>query len=121
MKEIFILFLVIILLAAYGIYHFAFSMSINALPKGDLISESESPGGEYTIKAYLTNGGATTSYGIRGELNFNNSRKKAKNIYWNYREDEAIIIWIDDDTVMINGIELKVPNEKFDWRRGGSN
>lgn len=86
------------------------------LPKGELISEVQSPNGTYTIKAYRTNGGATTAFAIRGELNFNNSRKRSKNIYWNYRQEEAIIQWIDDDTVIINGIKLDVPNEKFDFR-----
>lgn len=99
----------------YGIYWAFFDM--NRLPKGELISEVESPSKTYTIKAYLTNGGATTSYGIRGELNFNKSRKRPKNIYWNYREEEAIIEWINDHTVIINNIILKVPNERFDFRR----
>lgn len=87
------------------------------LPKGSLISEVQSPNGTYAIKAYITNGGATTSYAIRGELIYNNIKKKPKNIYWNYREDKAIIEWVDDDTVIINGHELDVPNEKFDFRR----
>lgn len=45
------------------------------LPKGNLISEVKSPNGTYTINAYLTNGGATTSYAIRGELNYNYEQK----------------------------------------------
>lgn len=90
---------------------------MNRLPKGKLISEVKSPDETYTIKAYLTNGGATTSYAIRGELNFNKSNKKSKNIYWNYREEEATIEWVDNDTVIINGIQLSVPNERFDFRR----
>ena len=90
---------------------------MSRLPEGELISEVQSPNGTYTVKAYLTNGGATTPYAIRGELNFNTVNKKPKNIYWNYREDKAIIEWIDDDTVLINGHELDLPNEKFDFRR----
>ena len=62
-KKLIIIFLAVILLVAYGVYYFAFSMSINRLPEGEFITEAESPNGEYTIKAYLTNGGATTSYG----------------------------------------------------------
>lgn len=116
-KKLFIVFLAVILLVAYGIYYFGYSMSINRLPEGEFITESKSPDGEYTIKAYLTNGGATTSYGIRGELNFNNSNKNPKNIYWDYRIEKAVIEWLDDDIVIINGIELKIPYEKFDWRR----
>ncbi len=87
------------------------------LPKGELITHVSSPHETYTIKASRTNGGATTTYAIRRELNFNNSRKKPKNIYWNYREEDAIIKWFDDNTVIINGIKLNVPYEKFHFRR----
>ena len=114
-KKTLIIFLCIIVFLAYGVYWAFFDM--DRLPKGELISEVQSPNGEYSIKGYLTNGGATTSYAIRGELNYNNSKRRAKNIYWNYREEEAIIEWVDNNTVIINGIELDVPNEKFDFRR----
>ena len=30
------------------------------------------------IVSYLTNGGATTSYAVRGELNFNHEKEKAE-------------------------------------------
>ncbi|MCR1898617.1 DUF5412 domain-containing protein [Irregularibacter muris] len=114
-KRLLIIFVVIITFLAYGIYWAFFD--INRLEKGELISQVHSPDETYTIKAYLINGGATTSYAIRGELNFNKYRKKPKNIYWSYREENAVIVWVDDDTVIINGIQLNVPNEKFDFRR----
>ena len=78
--------------------------------------EKTSPGGLYTLKAYLTNGGATTSYAVRGELVFNEDNNKAKNIYWNEREETANITWTDNDTVEINGLTLDVPDDKFDFR-----
>lgn len=99
----------------YGIYWAFFDM--NRLPTGEYLTEETSPDGTYTIKAYRNNGGATTSYSIRGELVFNQSNSKTKNIYWNYREDTAEIEWIDNDTVIINGHTLEVPNEKFDFRK----
>lgn len=89
---------------------------MNRLPTGDYLTEETSPDGNYTIKAYLTNGGATTSFAIRGELVFNNRKNKEKNIYWNYREETANIEWINNDTVIINGKTLNVPNDKFDFR-----
>jgi len=75
---------------------------MNGLPKGELIKEVESPNGTYILKAYLNNGRATVADAIRGELVFKNQNRKAKNIYWNYREEEATIIWIDENTVNIN-------------------
>ncbi len=114
-KKLIVISLIIILVLTFGVYWIFFDMT--SLPKGELISQAESPKGTYTIKAYLTNGGATTSYAIRGELNFNKSKKKPKNIYWGYRLEDAHIKWIDDDTVSINGHELQVPGDKYDFRR----
>ena len=114
-KKITLIAIIIISILTYGVYWAFFDMG--RLPTGESISEVQSPNGTYTVKAYLTDGGATVSYAIRGELNFNNSRKKPKNIYWNYREEKADIEWINDDTVVINGHELHVPDERFDFRR----
>lgn len=102
------------MILSYGAYRFFFDM--NSLPKGELISQVKSQDGTYTMKAYRTNGGATVSYAIRGELNYNNIDKKPKNIYWNYKEDKAIIEWIDEDTVVINRHELDVLKDRFDFR-----
>lgn len=90
---------------------------MNRLPTGEYLTEEVSPDGTYTLKAYITDGGATTSYSIRGELMLNKQKNKTKNIYWNYREESAVVEWLDDDTVVINGHRLNVPNDKFDFRR----
>lgn len=97
----------------YGLYWAFYDM--NRLPMGDYLTEVTSPDGTYTVKAYLTNGGATTSYAIRGEL-VNNRNGKTKNIYWNSCEETTEIVWIDNTTVVINGHKLNVPKEKFDFR-----
>ncbi|BCJ98376.1 DUF5412 domain-containing protein [Anaerocolumna chitinilytica] len=110
-----LILLLISVLVFYGIYWAFYDM--NRLPKGDLISEIVSPDGEYTLKAYLVNGGATVAYCIRGELNYNLRNKKPKTIYWNYRETEAKVEWKDKDTVVINGHLLNVEKEVYDWRR----
>ncbi len=114
-KKIVVIAVVIISVLILGGYWAFFDM--NRLPKGELISQAESPNGTYTVKAYLSDGGATTSYAVRGELNFNKSKRKPKNIYWAYRLEKAHIEWIDDETVSINGQTLKVPNERYDFRR----
>lgn len=108
----FILGVTIILLTA--IYFAFFDMVF--LPKGTLIAQSSSSDGTYTVRAYQVIGGTTVSDSIRAELIFNNSNRMPKNIYWNYRESQVVIDWIDDDTVLINGVELDVPHEKFDFR-----
>ncbi|MEH7253776.1 DUF5412 domain-containing protein [Neobacillus niacini] len=86
--------------------------------KDELINQSTSPNGTYTINAYLSNGGATVSYAVLGELVFNKENKRSKKIYWQYREENAKIEWIDDNTVIINNVQLKLPNETYDYRSG---
>lgn len=112
-----LLFVVGFLLAAligYGVYWAFFDM--NRLPTGEYLTEEVSPDGKYTLKAYVANGGATTSYTIRGELVYNQKKNKTKNIYWNNEEDSAEITWTDDNTVVINGQSLNVQKDKFDFR-----
>ena len=101
-------------LLGYGVYWVFFDM--NRLPTGEYLTEESSPDGKYTVKAYVANGGATTSFTVRGELVFNQKNRKAKNIYWNHKEDSADLKWLDNATVMINGHSLDVPKDKFDFR-----
>ncbi|WP_282943405.1 DUF5412 domain-containing protein [Paenibacillus sp. RC67] len=110
-----IIALIFIGLVSYGIYWVFFDKE--RLLKGEFLTEVISPDGTYTVKAYLANGGATTSFAIRGELIFNERNMKPKNIYWNYRENKATIVWSDNNTVIINGHTLNVPNDKYDFRR----
>ncbi|WP_071461078.1 DUF5412 domain-containing protein [Bacillus massilinigeriensis] len=98
----------------YGVYWAFYDME--RLPTGEYLTEETSPDGKYTLKAYVTNGGATTSYSVRGELVFNEKSHKTKNIYWNYKEESAEISWKHNDTVVINGKILNVPHDKFDFR-----
>lgn len=101
-------------LLGYGVYWAFFDM--NRLPMGEYLTEESSPDGKYTLKAYVANGGATTSYTVRGELVFNQKTKKTKTVYWNHKEDGADIKWLDNDSVKINGHFLDVPKDKFDFR-----
>lgn len=114
LKLLLIWSLLCMVLVGYSVYWAFFDMS--RLPTGEYFTEETSPDGTYTVKAYVTNGGATTSYAVRGELIFNESNKKTKNIYWNERENKAHITWIDNDTVEINGHSLDVLHDQFDFR-----
>ncbi|HGE5781593.1 MULTISPECIES: DUF5412 domain-containing protein [Bacillus] len=105
-----------ILVAVVGLGYWKF-FSLQGVPEGELIQTVKSPDGTYTLRAYVVNGGATTSFAVRGELVFNKRKiLKTKNIYWNYREDQANIEWKDEDTVIINNHKLHVPDERYDFR-----
>ncbi|WP_200883323.1 DUF5412 family protein [Planococcus sp. CAU13] len=89
---------------------------IDRINPGEFLTEEVSPGGEYTVRTYVNNGGATDSYAVLGVLYFNDSEKKPKNIYWQYKMESSIVQWQDSDTVIINGISIDVPNGKHDYR-----
>nr|WP_232337096.1 DUF5412 domain-containing protein [Lysinibacillus timonensis] len=108
-------FLVFAGIIGYGVYWLFFDWSRF---KDELINQSTSPNGTYTINAYLSNGGATVSYTVLGELVFNKENKRPKKIYWQNREQNATIEWLDDNTVMINNIQLELPHESYDYRSG---
>ena len=108
------IFIVIAALVGYGVYWAFFDMQ--RLPAGEFLTEAVSPDGSYTVRTYVTNGGATVAYAVRGELVFNDEEGKEKTIYWNDREESATILWVDDDTVEINGHQLNVPQETYDFR-----
>ena len=114
-KRTAVFLLIIIAILSYGVYSAFFDM--RRLPKGDLISEVTSPNGKYTINAYVSEGGATTDFTVLGELIYNTINKRTKNIYWNYHEDTANMQWIDNDTAIINGHQLNVLHDTFDFRR----
>ncbi|MDR1409964.1 MAG: DUF5412 domain-containing protein [Oscillospiraceae bacterium] len=45
------------------------------------------------------------------------TQKKRKNIYWNYHEDWAELVWFDETIIFINNrLTLNVEKEKFDFR-----
>lgn len=106
--------LALIIIIGLLINRFFFSM--NSLPEGDFLTSTTSPNSDYTINFYLCNGGATTSYAIRGEL-LSTDTKKTKNIYWQYNISDVSSNWVDDDTIIINGKTLNLPNDRYDFRR----
>jgi Family of unknown function (DUF5412) len=99
---------------AYGVYWVFFDWSRF---KQELIAESTSPNGTYTVNAYLSNTHATTPYTVLGELVFNKDNKKSKRIYWE-KSENAQIDWVNDSTVIINKVQLELPYETYDFRSG---
>jgi len=95
------------------------TFSIPSIPRGELLFTSNSPNNTYTLEIYRMNGGATTSYAIRGEI-INHKTRIRKKIYYKYREGAATVSWIDEYTVIINGKKLDVRKDVFDSRKEGS-
>jgi len=106
--------LIVIALISYGIYWAFFD--IQRIDGEEIITTSDSPDSSYTVTAYLNNGGATVDYAVLCAVK-NNKTGKERNIYWNYHCQSADIQWLDDKTVSINGIELDITKDLYDWRR----
>lgn len=108
---------ILLMIAAFiscGI-HWAF-FDIQRLDGQEIITTSDSPDSTYTVTAYLNNGGATTGYAVLCTVK-NNKTGKERNIYWNGHCSTADIQWVDDKTVIINGVELDVTKDIYDYRR----
>ena len=108
-----LILLFVISILGYGIY-LAF-YDIQRIEGQEIIGEVSSPDGTYTVTAYLNNGGATTGYAVLCSVK-TNGQNKEKNIYWQYRCEEADIVWVDEYTVQINGVELNVEKDTYDYR-----
>ncbi len=106
--------LIIIAFISYGIYWAFFD--IQRLDGQEIIATSDSPDASYTITAYLNNGGTTTDYAVLCAVK-NNKTGKERNIYWNYHCQSSNIQWLDNKTVSINGVELDVTKDLYDYRR----
>ena len=94
-----------------------FFFNINRLPEGEFLTAATSPTGDYTVKTYVSRGGATVADAVRGEVIYHQKKDKKKNIYWGYRESESEIVWITNEIVSINGMELDVRKDVYDWRK----
>lgn len=117
MKRILIIigavFLFAVSLLGYGVYWGFYD--IQRIEGQEVIREVISPDGTYTVTAYLNNGGATTDYAVLCSVKTNGYGKE-KNIYWQYHCEDAAIVWINEYTVKINGIELNVSKDTYDYR-----
>lgn len=107
----FILALLLLLILVGG---FIFLKAFFA-PSKELISRTESSDGKYKVEAYLINGGATVDWAVRCYLKGDKILGK-KLIYNDYHVDSASLIWIDNDTIWINGHEIDLPDGKYDFR-----
>lgn len=105
-----------LLLGAFLLLDYLF-FSTERLPKGVFIAEANSPTEAYTVRVYVAKSGATVQDAVRGEVIFHEKNDKQKNIYWQYRESDAKIVWLDAHRVLINDVELDVRKDVYDYRK----
>lgn len=112
--KVLIVFFFFVSVFAYGIYWAFFD--IQHIEGQEMLIAVSSSNQEYTVTAYLNSGGATTDYSVICKVR-NNKTGRERNIYWNYHCHDAKIDWIDETSVIINGIELNVLKDTYDYRR----
>ena len=100
-KKIILLFSTIIILST-GIASYVCFFSIQNIKGEEHIATYTSPNETYELEIFRNNGGATTSYAILGVLHKQSNSKYSRNIYWENRQEDAEVEWIDDNTVIIN-------------------
>ena len=105
--------LLVVILSACAFYWAFFDLQ--RVDGQELLKQSDSPDGNYTVSVFLNNGGATTGYAVLCSV-LNHQNGKEKNIYWNYPCSDAEIVWLDADTVNINGIALDINKDTYDYR-----
>ncbi|MGG1264908.1 DUF5412 family protein [Brevibacillus laterosporus] len=107
--------MLLILLVFGGLfYHFFYAMY--NLPEGKLIHTVALPDREYSVKAYIVEGGATVPDSIRAEVVTNSSRKKTIStgiLKWILFQ----LIGLNIKTAKINGHELDITKDVYNWRR----
>lgn len=116
MKIILPIAIMVLLLTALLIYGIHWALfDIQRIEGQEVIEEVTSPNDNYTITAYLNNRGATSDYAVLCSVTDNQTGKE-RNIYWQYQCSEAKIEWKDEKTVIINGVELDVLKDSYDYR-----
>ncbi len=89
---------------------------IEDLPTGTLIYSSPSPEGDSTLNIYRVQNVLGTA--VRGEVA---DQSGTDNIFWQTDIDTVDAVWLDNDSVEINGIPLIVSKGgTYDCRRGSS-
>ena len=109
-----IFFIIIIIIILTGVVYVSF-FSMSNLPIGEEIKRESSPDNEHMLIVYICEN-ALSAPAIRCEV-VNIYTGKARNIYWQYREEYVDILWLDNYTVSINGICLNIFRDSYDWRR----
>jgi len=110
LKRISLFFLLFIVI--YVILCMTTRIGMLRLPEGEYISSLDSPDKLHTLKAYRYSGGATMDWSLRVEV-VNNKTDKKLNIYYVYHEKDADMKWVDNRTVIINGIKLDIYDDYY--------
>lgn len=112
----FVLLIGTLLFGLFMLINYLF-FNINHVPEGELLAEKISPNGEYTVLTYLINAHSTVALAVRSEVISHVEKDKKRNLYWEYRMEKGEIEWVNSHVVSINGMELDVRTDTYDYRK----
>jgi hypothetical protein len=112
----FVLVIGFLLFGLFMIINYLF-FNIDRVPEGELLAEELSPTGEYTVRTYVSNSHSTVAPAVRGEVIYHEKIGEKRNLYWAYKKEEGEIDWITEHIVSINGTELDVRSDTYDFRK----
>ena len=99
---------IVVFLTLFGFQKLFYSHN----PFLELQESVNSPSGAFAIEIYLSDAGATTGHAILG-VRVNNKTRWRKKIYTQNRQSAAIVHWLNDEVVVINGITLNIFRDKY--------
>lgn len=112
----FVLLIGILLFGLFMMINYLF-FNIDRVPEGEELAEKTSPSGAYTVVTYVINAHTTVAPAVRGEVIYHDEHDKLRNLYWAYRIEKGEIEWINEHVVSINGMELDVRKDTYDFRK----
>lgn len=107
----------VMLFNAIGMAVDAFGYNMEDLPTGKRLYYELLPNDTKSFSLYLVElDGVNTA--IRGEVSYFNEKgeMETRNIYWQVGAKTAIAGWKDENTITINGKDIKIYGEPYDSR-----
>lgn len=93
---------------AFCIYFF----SPQSIRGEEVIGIYPSPNNTYVLTTYLNSGNMTTGFSVLGRVR-NTKTNLSKNIYWKYHCNVSYVRWLDDTTVVINDVVIRVRKDVY--------
>ena len=112
-KKLIAIILIVIVILCIGFIIWKSNHDLFFRPHEELVYFCNSCSNRYLIEIYKNSGNATVANSITGDVTDNKTGNK-RTFYFSYREEEAIIEWIDDSYCKINGVAINLAKDIYE-------
>ena len=112
-KKLIAILLIVMVILCIGFFIWKSNHDLFFRPHEELVYSCNSCSNRYLIEIYKNSGNATVANSITGDVTDNKTGKK-RTFYFSYREEEAIIEWIDDSHCIINGVTINLAKDIYE-------